>query len=90
MIHILKIEQKWYDRVMTGRKRAEVRRHDRDFQVGDTLWLEVPDVYDWKRGHKLRASVKITHVLPGTQVEGVDDDFCVLSIKLNKRAGDQA
>ena len=47
-------------------------------------------MYDWKRGHKLRASVKITHVLPGTQVEGVDDDFCVLSIELNKRAGDAA
>jgi len=39
MIHELKIREAWFDRVQAGEKRAEVRKHDRDFQVGDTLHL---------------------------------------------------
>ena len=37
--HRLKIAPQWYDRLADGTKTHEVRRNDRDFQIGDTLTL---------------------------------------------------
>jgi hypothetical protein len=37
--HDLKTRTLWFDRVAAGEKRAEIRQHDRDFQVGDLLRL---------------------------------------------------
>lgn len=92
--HDLKIESRWFERVVSGEKCAEVRRHDRDFQVGDTLHMtEVND-----RGYPVRhnilegelsegtssreayVDVFVTHVLDGRLAPGLADDYCVLSI----------
>jgi hypothetical protein len=35
--HVLKLDQKWQRAVDLGRKNFEIRRNDRDFQVGDTI-----------------------------------------------------
>lgn len=37
--HELKLNQKYFDAVLNGLKTFEVRRNDRDFRVGDTLYL---------------------------------------------------
>ena len=37
--HDLKIRTPWFNRVAAGEKRAEIREHDRDYQVGDLLRL---------------------------------------------------
>lgn len=37
--HELKTRTPWFNRVASGEKRAEIRKHDRDFQVGDLLRL---------------------------------------------------
>lgn len=60
MIHELKIAEHWYDRIATGEKRAEIREHDRDYQVGDTLRL-VP-----VQG---RHNIRVSHWVP----EGRDE-----------------
>ncbi|MBW9400314.1 DUF3850 domain-containing protein [Leclercia sp. EC_58] len=39
MIHHLKIYPEHFSAVCTGIKRAELRKNDRDFKVGDTLHL---------------------------------------------------
>jgi hypothetical protein len=39
MIHHLKIYPEHFSAIMTGVKRAELRKNDRDFKVGDTLHL---------------------------------------------------
>lgn len=39
MIHELKTWPEFWDAVDRGEKTFEVRRDDRGFQVGDTLWL---------------------------------------------------
>ncbi|MCK5132045.1 MAG: DUF3850 domain-containing protein [Candidatus Sabulitectum sp.] len=37
MKHLLKIENNYLDRLKSGKKRAEVRWNDRDYQLGDVL-----------------------------------------------------
>ncbi|MBD3778487.1 MAG: DUF3850 domain-containing protein [Micrococcales bacterium] len=37
--HDLKTQTPWFNRVAAGEKRAEIRKHDRDFQVGDMVRL---------------------------------------------------
>ncbi len=39
MIHELKLDTKFFKRVMAGKKRAEIRYNDRNYQVGDFLLL---------------------------------------------------
>jgi hypothetical protein len=92
--HNLKIRTTWLDRIVAGDKRAEIRKHDRDYQVGDTLHLtEVDGQYGYPvtypydesepespdRGHRT-VDVIVTHVLDGRLAEGIDDGYCVLSI----------
>lgn len=40
-IHELKLDIKYFDEVKNGNKNFEIRKNDRDFQVGDTLELKV-------------------------------------------------
>ena len=39
MIHALKIEPYYFEEVLSGQKTFEIRKHDRDFMVGDLLAL---------------------------------------------------
>lgn len=73
--HILKIEARWLDRLITGQKTCEIRKNDRDFQVGDKIDFEPigTDVCFAPQHHQ------ITHVLHS--VEGLQDGYVVLSIK---------
>lgn len=40
MIHELKILPEYFNEIMYGRKKFEVRFNDRNFKVGDTLLLK--------------------------------------------------
>ena len=77
--HVLKIDPEWYNRVREGAKRAEVRKHDRDFQTGDLLTL-----LEWNSDHKKATGrllyAKVTHVLAA--VDGIDPGYCVLSVQI--------
>ena len=60
-IHDLKIWPQFFDAVVDGRKRAELRKNDRDFRDGDILNLREFDPYQEKytgRG----VTVLVTHV----------------------------
>lgn len=43
MIHELKVWPDYYERLADGSKTFEVRKDDRGYQTGDTLWLR-----EWK------------------------------------------
>ena len=74
--HELKIKKEYADFVLNGIKTFEIRKNDRDYQVGDLVKfkvidgdLEMPDVY------------LITYVLKGVPQYGLSDDYVVFSIK---------
>lgn len=58
--HELKIEHEWLWRIRRGLKTHEVRKHDRDYQVGDTLILhctcsrQPPEICHARVTHVLR------------------------------------
>jgi ASCH domain. len=85
--HVLKLADPWWDRVKSGEKTAEIRRHDRDFQTGDTItFLHVPagDAVAASDGPRETMQATITHVLPGMLTHGIADDYCILSIKIEE------
>ena len=39
-VHYIRIQEVYYDRVISGNKTFEIRLNDRDYQVGDKLVME--------------------------------------------------
>lgn len=75
-IHILKIEDKYLkaikDGIKDGIKTFELRKNDRDYQVGDLIkFSKDKDIY------------KITYILKDVKEYGLDSNYCILSIKKN-------
>lgn len=82
--HDLKIDEKWIDRIVDGSKTAEVRKHDRDFQIGDTVtFCAGVDYDDWRcepRAYRY-VDAEISHVLPASVFpEGICAGYSVLSL----------
>jgi ASC-1-like (ASCH) protein len=83
--HNLKIDRTWFEAVVDGRKKAEVRRADRHFSVGDELLLYIP-------GTQEGALVTVTHVLNVSDVRGLECNapIAVLSIEEPRRLNGEA
>jgi hypothetical protein len=66
--HDLKIWSRHFEGVLSGKKKAEYRVNDRDFQVGDTLMLREVTEPDCKyTGRKIYVS--ITHIIRGGEMD---------------------
>ena len=78
-IHELKICPQEYAALASKAKRHEVRRCDRDFQVGDWLLLRYwdPETEEYNDQQLFR---EITHITPAGTF-GLPDDLCVLSVR---------
>lgn len=81
--HILKIDGRWFDRLADGTKTAEVRKHDRDYQIGDRLifvresWEDFNSPRDMVR--VIEASV--SHILPASVFpDAIQAGYSVLSL----------
>lgn len=75
-LHVLKTLNPYFDDVFHRRKDFEVRKNDRNFQVGDRVQLieSVPD------GRPQRYVIKdIRYILYGGQF-GIDQDYVVLGL----------
>jgi len=80
--HELKIWPQWFDAVRAGSKTFEIRRDDRNFNVGDKLILEEykPGVGSYT-GRKLEKTIKyITRDNDGEGRFGLLPGYCVLGI----------
>lgn len=79
--HDLKIYPEFFSAVCTGVKRAELRKNDRDYRVGDTLHLmETPRGSFHQTGEFI--NVKITHIADvGEWMPG----YVLMSIELQER-----
>lgn len=77
MEHELKIYPKYFEDVTSGKKTFEVRKNDRNFQVGDILTLKEWDNIKYS-GKEIRARVaymlndKFIGVMPGYVVLGIE------------------
>ena len=72
--HELKILPQYMEAVITGRKTFELRKNDRDFQVGDVFILR-----EWENGaytgrHFIQS---ISYVLKDCPEYGLADGYCV-------------
>lgn len=70
----LKTLTQYFEEIIKGNKRAELRFNDRDFKVGDIYELEE---YDGKTYTGRSVMVRITHILEG--FEGLAKGWCMFS-----------
>lgn len=79
MRHELKTHPPYFQAVVDGRKPFEVRRNDRDYRVGDELYLREwdPDTASYTGSHR-EIVVEVTYIcddpkycLPGMIIMGV-------------------
>lgn len=70
----LKTLPQYFEEIIKGNKRAELRFNDRDFNVGDIYELEE---YDGKTYTGRSVTVRITHILEG--FEGLAKGWCMFS-----------
>ena len=85
MEHSIKIEQAYLRHILEGKKTFEVRKNDRDYQVGDTIYfmpLKDENHYDvYANGYKEQL-FEITYVHQGL---GLQEGYCVLGIREDKQ-----
>ena len=74
--HDLKILPQYFEAVIKGRKKFELRKNDRDFKVGDIFVLR-----EWKDGEYTgRYCVgSIGYVLQNCSEYGLKDGYCIFS-----------
>lgn len=74
-LHILKLQQPFFDDVYCGRKDFEVRKNDRNFEVGDRLkFIEYPS----ENPRFIFRDIK--YILDGGKY-GIASDYVVLGLK---------
>lgn len=82
MIHELKTWPQYFQRVFTGHKNFELRKDDRNYEIGDTLHLkEFNPLSNEYTGREL--SMKVKYVLRGTEETeafGLKNGYCIMSI----------
>ena len=80
-LHILKILPKYYLAVASGEKTFELRKNDRDYQVGDLIIFTDTDGTPYMTQHKEKTPFRITYILKDASEYGLKDGYCILGIK---------
>lgn len=76
--YALKISPKYFDDVASGRKNFEIRKNDRNYQVGDYVKFK-----EWKDGHYTERETKhyrITYILTDCPQYGLQEGYCILAL----------
>lgn len=72
--HDLKISSQYYDDVMMGRKNFELRKNDRDYQVGDIFVLREYNNDKYTGRYFIQV---IGYVLKDCPQYGLMDEYCI-------------
>ncbi len=80
MEHKIKIRKEYFEEVLNGNKKAELRFNDRGYEVGDACVLREIDDNGEYTGREIE--VLITHLLEG--YDGLKEGWCVFSFKVLK------
>lgn len=78
MVHYLKIKPEYYKDVECGIKTFELRKNDRNFQVGDVLMLIKLDDKGNETDQVTR--VKVNYILKDCPQYGLKDGYAILGI----------
>ncbi len=78
-LHNLKIKEEYFEAILQGKKTFELRKNDRDYQVGDLIHFIKTDGLEYF-GHS-KDVFRITYILTNVQEYGLDKDYCIFSIK---------
>ena len=86
-LHELKILSDYYVNVLLGSKTFELRKNDRDYQVGDLIHFILVDKNNIEKSNLMDVIInrdnvyRITYVLKDVEKYGLDKDYCILGIK---------
>ena len=84
-LHELKIRHDYLIDVSLGIKTFELRKNDRDYQVGDLIrFIDISVGYtnnDIEPYIDENTLYRITYVLKNVEKYGLDKDYCILAIK---------
>ena len=91
-LHELKILHEYLIDVSIGKKTFELRKNDRDYQVGDLIrFIDVREDDSTTNKNIYKNQIepnidentlyRITYVLKGVEQYGIDKDYCILAIK---------
>ena len=74
-MHKIKILPEYFEAVLTGRKRFELRKNDRNYKIGDKIELA-----EWEEGDYTGRSLTfvITYILEGCPEYGLKEGYCIL------------
>lgn len=78
-LHELKIATEYYHRVCSGQKTFEIRKNDRDYQVGDVLLMRE---YDPKGKVYIDYSPALHAKVVYISTAFLQEGYCVLGIEL--------
>lgn len=78
MQHNLKIEEQYLENLLSGRKKAEIRINDRDYQVGDSLRFYHYDAQKY-------VTFGITHIHSGLGMDKSGCGYVCLSVERIER-----
>lgn len=78
MEHELKIYPKYFEDVLSGKKKFEIRKNDRKFCVGDVLFLKEWDNIEYS-GREVKA--KVISLIDDTFI-GIQPGYVVMGIEL--------
>ncbi len=84
-VHYLKIKSEYYRDVQCGLKTFELRKNDRNFQVGDVLMLIKLD----DKGNETDqvCKVKVTYILKDCPQYGLKEGYAILGIDTGNLIG---
>ena len=78
MEHELKVLPQFYNGISSHRKTFEIRKDDRDYQVGDRILLREFDGEKYTGNQTRRI---ITYILRDAKEYGLADGYCILGIQ---------
>jgi ParB family chromosome partitioning protein len=77
MNHTLKIKSEYFSAVVEGLKKFELRKNDRNYQVGDTIQFFEVDDYGVDTGDSTIHPKTILYIFHGGKY-GLDEGYCIL------------
>lgn len=84
-VHDIKIAASYYDDVVSGRKRFELRKNDRGYKVGDSLkMLEFDD------GKHTGSIIDADIIYMLEEYAGLEEGYCILGIDIKEFSGERS